>query len=196
MTQTRIRNALMDSAIKVVARDGLDKLTTRSIAGECDLHDAYIYRYFIDKEDLLKRAFLREDKALTDKIIESVNHVETGTDNFRDILKAILMPIWDYLMVNEDVCKFYVRYYYSVHFEKDALEEFKEDNRRLKSVLETYLPEGADIELIFQYNMDTMLHMAIKTTTGEIEKTTDIRERVFHLLYSVTKVFLSVENPQ
>lgn len=194
MTQTRIRNALMDSAIKVVARDGLDKLTTRSIAGECDLHDAYIYRYFIDKEDLLKRAFLREDKALTDKIIESVNHVETGTDNFRDILKAILMPIWDYLMVNEDVCKFYVRYYYSVHFEKDALEEFKEDNRRLKSVLETYLPEGADIELIFQYNMDTMLHMAIKTTTGEIEKTTDIRERVFHLLYSVTKVFLSVEN--
>ena len=49
MTQNRIRTALMDATVKVVARDGLEKLTTRSIANECELHDTYIYRYFLDK---------------------------------------------------------------------------------------------------------------------------------------------------
>jgi len=193
MTQTRIRTALMDGAIKVVARDGLDKLTTRSIANECDLHDAYIYRYFIDKEDLLKRTFLREDKILNDKILVRFDELNgTAEKSFKEILKAVLMPIWEHLMENEDICKFYVRYYYSVHFERDALEDFKEDNKRLRRVFKGILPEGSDAEMIFQYNMDTMLHLAMKVTTGEIEKTPDIDERVFKLLHSVTTVFLGI----
>lgn len=59
MTYSKVRNQLMDGVIKVVARDGFDKLTTRSIASECGLHDTYIYRYFLDKEDLMRRAFIR-----------------------------------------------------------------------------------------------------------------------------------------
>lgn len=190
MTQNRIRNALMDGAIKVVARDGLEKITTRSIASECDLHDAYIYRYFIDKDDLLMRTFIREDKAMTARIKENLEKSDLKGKSIEEVLRAIVMPIWEFLMENEDVCKFYVRYYYLIHFEKDAIEEFREDNRTLRGTFEDLFPQGADLELMFHYHMDTLLNIAMKVTTDEIEKTPDIGERVFKLLYSVTKVFL------
>lgn len=190
MTQNRIRNALMDGAIKVVARDGLEKITTRSIASECDLHDAYIYRYFIDKEDLLMKTFIREDKAMTARIKENLENSDLKGKSIEEVLRAVVMPIWEFLMENEDVCKFYVRYYYSIHFEKDAIEEFREDNRTLHAAFEELFPKGADLELMFHYHMDTLLNIAMKVTTDEIEKTPDIGERVFKLLYSVTKVFL------
>lgn len=190
MTQNRIRNALMDGAIKVVARDGLEKITTRSIASECDLHDAYIYRYFIDKDDLLMKTFIREDKAMTARIKENLEKSDLKGKSIEEVLRAIVMPIWEFLMENEDVCKFYVRYYYSIHFEKDAIEEFREDNRTLRGIFEDLFPQGADLELMFHYHMDTLLNIAMKVATDEIEKTPDIGERVFKLLYSVTKVFL------
>ena len=79
----------MDSSIKVEAREGLDKLTTRSIASECDLHDAYIYRYFIDKDDLLKKAFLREDRVLTEKIMSNAGVFEMEGLSFRERLRAM-----------------------------------------------------------------------------------------------------------
>lgn len=100
------------------------------------------------------------------------------------------MPMWDFLMENEDVCKFYVRYYYSIHFEKDAIEEFREDNRTLRGAFEELCPKGSDLELMFHYHMNTLLNIAMIVTIDEIEKTSNIEERVFKLLYSVTKVFL------
>ena len=190
MTQTRIRTALMDSSIKVEAREGLDKFTTRSIASECDLHDAYIYRYFIDKDDLLKKAFLREDRVLTEKIMSNAGVFEMEGLSFRERLRAMWMPAWEHLMENPDVCKFYVRYYYSVHYENDAIEEFKANNLELKRKFASLLPDGTDVEMIFQYNVDTLLHLAMKVTSGEIENTEDMPERVFHLLYSVNMAFV------
>ena len=161
MTQNRIRNALMDGAIKVVARDGLEKITTRSIASECDLHDAYIYRYFIDKEDLLMMTFIREDKAMTAHIKENLENSDLKGKSIEEVLRAVVMPIWEFLMENEDVCKFYVRYYYSIHFEKDAIEEFREDNRTLRAAFEELFPKGSDLELMFHYHMDTLLSLAM-----------------------------------
>lgn len=44
----KLRNQLMDGAIKAVSIYGLEGLTTRSIEQQCKLKDSYIYRYFED----------------------------------------------------------------------------------------------------------------------------------------------------
>lgn len=187
MTQNRIRTALMDAAIAVVARDGLDKLTTRSIASECDLHDTYIYRYFLDKEDLLKRAFLREDKKMVDLMLrEDFLEVESS---LRDKLYKMWMPAWEYLLEHPDNCKFYVRYYYSVHFQKDAITDFEENNRVLKRRFKEIFSKEQDIELLFHYNIDTMLLLAMRVATGELENREELKNEVFELMYSINKVY-------
>lgn len=190
MTQNRIRTALMDATVKCVARDGLDKLTTRSIASECELHDTYIYRYFIDKDDLLKRTFIREDQKMIELMLESASKVDTENLSFRENLRLLWMPAWDYLMEHPNECKFYVRYYYSVHFEKDALEEFKDNNEALKAKFRKIFFDNKEIEFLFHYNIDTMLHLTMRIATGEIENDENIRDEVFELMYSVNKVYM------
>ena len=190
MTQNRIRTALMDATVKCVARDGLDKLTTRSIASECELHDTYIYRYFIDKDDLLKRTFIREDQKMIELMLESASRVDTENLSFRENLRLLWMPAWDYLMEHPNECKFYVRYYYSVHFEKDALEEFKDNNEALKDKFRKIFFDNKEIEFLFHYNIDTMLHLTMRIATGEIENDENVRDEVFELMYSVNKVYM------
>ena len=47
------KQAFIEGTVRVVARDGLDKTTTKAIATEAGLSEAYIYRCFESKEALL-----------------------------------------------------------------------------------------------------------------------------------------------
>lgn len=57
------KQAFIEGTVRVVARDGLDKTTTKAIATEAGLSEAYIYRCFESKEALLCAAFHMEDVA-------------------------------------------------------------------------------------------------------------------------------------
>ena len=53
MEVQEMRQVFIDSAVRVVARDGLEKTTTKAIASEAKLNEAYIYKCFSGKDDLL-----------------------------------------------------------------------------------------------------------------------------------------------
>lgn len=57
------KQAFIEGTVRVVARDGLDKTTTKAIATDAGLSEAYIYRCFESKEALLCAAFHMEDVA-------------------------------------------------------------------------------------------------------------------------------------
>lgn len=43
MEVQEMRQVFIDSAVRVVARDGMEKTTTKAIASEAKLNEAYIY---------------------------------------------------------------------------------------------------------------------------------------------------------
>ena len=47
--------ALMDGAVRSVALYGLENASTKTISACCGINEAYIYRYFESKEDLLAK---------------------------------------------------------------------------------------------------------------------------------------------
>lgn len=49
MKQDDTRLKLIDGTTHVIARDGLDKATTKSIGEETSINQAYIYRHFEGK---------------------------------------------------------------------------------------------------------------------------------------------------
>ena len=55
------RELLLEAAVLVVSRDGLDHATTKAIAKEAACNEVYIYRNFGSKEGLLQAAFDRAD---------------------------------------------------------------------------------------------------------------------------------------
>ena len=61
MELSDMKQIFIDSAVRVVARDGLVKATTKAIAAGTGLNEAYIYHCFKSKEELLRAAFHQED---------------------------------------------------------------------------------------------------------------------------------------
>ena len=76
---------LIDSTVRVIARDGLDKASVRTISSDCQVPNPYIYQFFKDKDDLLISTFTREDTKLADefsRVFSSVHSLipDTETD--------------------------------------------------------------------------------------------------------------------
>ena len=55
---------LLKSTVTVVARVGIENASTRLIGKEAGFQDAFIYRYFNDKDHLLSQAYINENEKL------------------------------------------------------------------------------------------------------------------------------------
>lgn len=79
-----VASALIDSTVRVIARDGLDKASVRTISSGCQVPNPYIYQFFKDKDDLLISTFTREDTKLADefsRVFSSVHSLIPDTGN-------------------------------------------------------------------------------------------------------------------
>ena len=109
MTQDEMRLALLNSTIKIIAKDGLDKATTRSIAQAAQLNEAYIYRLFSDKEDLFKEAFTLLDNELVSKILLHLPIMSAKELDFETRCRALFFACWKFILSNKEKCLSFIR---------------------------------------------------------------------------------------
>lgn len=147
------RLALLRSTVRSVAKYGMKDVSTRSISGDAGVNDAYIYRYFQDKEDLLKQAYLMENDKFMRVVLqrmELIRNQSTGCTQ-QERFRLIFHVAWRYLIDTPDVCRFFLYYYNSPNFEKYARKEYHEqlnllaekfchysDRQRLQSITFTH----------------------------------------------------------
>lgn len=63
-----VASALIDSTVRVIARDGLDKASVRTISSDCQVPNPYKSTSFSKiMDDLLSSTFTREDTKLADE---------------------------------------------------------------------------------------------------------------------------------
>ncbi len=86
------RNAIIDAAVKLFLRDGIDKTTVAEIAEEARLSSMSVYRYFGTKQSIavavanhLLQEYLEEHRR---RCAEAEQAAETGHDSFARIIRA------------------------------------------------------------------------------------------------------------
>ena len=52
-----VASALIDSTVRVIARDGLDKASVRTISSDCQVPNPYIYQFFARGYQISGRVF-------------------------------------------------------------------------------------------------------------------------------------------
>ena len=188
---SKIRAQLMEGAIKAVAEYGLEGLTTRSIEKQCKLKDSYIYRYFEDKEDLLKKAFIKEDKTLIGVIEHYFPIMQDDTLDFRERCFSLWKPCWQYLVSRPDVCRFYVRYYFSTYFKRQAFNEHLNICENLVDKVRDSFAKEVNVEMLLHHILETMLTYSMKVALGEMSNTDEVSEMAFNFCYSVICAYIS-----
>ncbi len=188
LEETRI--TLINATIQVIARDGLDKATTKNLAAEAGLNEAYIYRTFEDKDDLYVKTFEKIDEELVSKILEHFPVMNMQGVPFDDRCWILFSFIWRFLLVNRKKAVTFIRYYYSSYYRRYSSDAHHKCYIPVLEQFSVVFKEDANTWFILTHILNTMLDFAIKVIDGEAPNNDDTAEHVFRLVYASTKQYL------
>lgn len=178
------KQAFIESAVRVVARDGLDKATTKAIAADAGLNEANIYRCFESKEDLLRAAFHMEDVNFAYFLKQNLHVMHMQNTTWKDRAFQLWSASWRFILERRDDCLFYLQYYYSANCRKYAYEEHLKFFQEMFTTMEqTFKPE-ANVSMVLHQVYDTMLSFAARVLGGEMPDDDVTTRWAFEQIYS------------
>lgn len=192
MKQDEIRQKLIDGTIHVIARDGLDKATTKSIGEETSINQAYIYRHFKNKEDMFAQTFSYLDDDLLSVTTKYCEVMYMQSLDFQKRCRFYFSAVWECLLEDHDQCLAYVQYFYSPYFKKYSYETHKS---RFKPLVEEFgkaFIEEADVWMILNHILNVMLDFAVKVHNGQMSGNDDYSEHVFRVVYESVKQYFKM----
>ncbi len=87
------RELLLDAVVRVAARDGLDRTTTKLIAAEVPCNEVYIYRNFGSKDGLLQAAFNRTDMRFVQTVLKNLDVMDKPGQPLEQRCRALWEPV-------------------------------------------------------------------------------------------------------
>lgn len=183
MSPRNMKEVLIERTIAVIADQGLDKTTTKAITAGTGINEAYIYRCFAGKDDLLSKAFEKLDRELVDVTMKNVSVMHTSDMDFDLRSRVFFEKIWRFLIGNREKCIAFVRYYYSPYFEKYSAESHKLSFAPLVEEFSDAFTKEADVWMILNHILNVMLDFAVKVHNGQMSKEDDYTEHVFRVIY-------------
>lgn len=187
--------ALLEGAVRAVARNGLENTTTRSIGAEAGVDDAYIYRFYRDKEDLLCRAFLTECEKFVERILQSIDMLRRSAiaETLEDRCRFIVACAWNYLKDRPDISRFFVRYYHSAGFQNHASEQYRTYLSQIADSISETLVVQPNAPLVMVHLMESMFSFASKAADGLLPDNDDTANSVFDQLYGILRTAIGPE---
>lgn len=184
-----MRETLIARTVKVIANEGLDKTTTKAITTGTGINEAYIYRYFSDKEDLLSKAFDKLDDELFAKTMQHVEVMYVQGMEYEMRCRFYFAAVWKFLLENRDDCLAFVRYFYSPYFTKYSAETHKRCFAPLVKKFKDAFIDEADVWMILNHILNVMLDFAVKVHNGQMSSDDDYSEHVFRVIYASVKQY-------
>ncbi len=158
------------------------------------MNEVYIYRLFGSKEALYEAAFATLDMEMYDAIRLGLKKIGGFEKHTKEKLYEFFLLAWQFVLKNEDRCRYYVRYYYSVYFKGESLEKHQ---RHFDAIVEKFRPlfiEEADVKAIMQSIFNALLDFAVRVYNGVLENNEINIPHIFNVLYGMMVTYL--KNPE
>lgn len=187
--EAEIKELLISNAIHLIAEGGFEKATTKELT-HCGgalpnfkMNEVYIYRIFGSKENLYEAAFVRLDNELSYAFQSGVASIGGFDENVKEKLNEFFRMAWRFILGNEEKCRCYVRYYYSIYFKGHSLETHKKLFEGMISEMAPMFKDEADIVSILHSVFTALFDFAIRVYNGDLEDSDINRPHIFNVLY-------------
>ncbi|RRD45418.1 TetR/AcrR family transcriptional regulator [Buchananella hordeovulneris] len=91
--------AIIEAAVVVFARDGVDRATTNAIAAQAGISPGSLYQYFNDRTDILK-AVVRDYISRLAEVYQAVWPTINATTPRPEMIAALLVPLAEFKRAN------------------------------------------------------------------------------------------------
>lgn len=184
MSQNEMQKKFIESAMVVVAREGLENTTTRKIADEADLSESHIFRCFNGKEDLLQQAFDEANNRSSTALLKWLPILQNEEFDYKTRCQIVFLRYWKFMRTNADLSLFYIRYYHSAFYEKYMQDYAGNPSQPLIEKAKTFFPNTENVDFLLNYILDTAFNFAAKVLRGELPDSEDTFLQVFELIYN------------
>lgn len=194
--ENEVTELLISNAIHLIAEGGFEKATTKELTHyggdlpDFKMNEVYIYRIFGSKEKLFATAFARLEAELYDAFLKGIDAVKSSDKPLREQMYDFFLLAWRFILRNEERCRCYVRYYYSIYFGELSLEPHNRLFESVVSALEPLFKEEAHVFSIFHSIFITLLDFAIRVYDGALSDDEDTRVHTFNVLYCMMSTYL------
>ncbi|MBQ9860024.1 MAG: TetR/AcrR family transcriptional regulator [Clostridia bacterium] len=189
MKRDEIRRSLIDGTIHVIAKEGLDKTSTKQIGMATSINEAYIYRCFAGKEDMFAKTFDALDEELFSKAMQHVEIMHMAGMSFELRCRLYFSSVWSFLLSNRNKCLTYVQYFYSPYFVKYSVDTHRKRFNPLVVQFKAAFKDEANVWMILNHILNVMLDFAIKVHNGQMPESDDYSEHVFRVIYASVKQY-------
>ncbi len=193
--ETEIKEILIQNAIHLIAQGGFEKATTKELTycggdtPDFKMNEVYIYRIFGSKERLYEATFYCLDRELVSAFKNGVAAVGGFDSADPKKLYEFFLMAWSFIMKNEERCRCYVRYYYSVYFKGESLLAHKKHFADVKESMGAMFKEEADTDAILHSVFITFFSFGIRVYNGELEDSEINRSHIFNVLYCMMATY-------
>jgi AcrR family transcriptional regulator len=187
--EAEIKELLIENAIHLIAEGGFEKATTKELTycgGQLPnfrMNEVYIYRFFGSKENLYESAFVRLDTELFHAFKRGVEKVNGYEDDVKEKLGKFFSMAWQFILGDEERCRYYIRYYYSIYFRGNSRKTHKKLFEGIVNEMIPMFKEEADVFSILHSVFTTLFDFAIRVYNGELEDNEINRPHIFNVLY-------------
>ena len=194
--EAEIKELLIKNAIHLIAEGGFEKATTKELTHsggglpDFKMNEVYIYRFFGSKENLYESVFVRLDAELFYAFKHGVEIVGGFENDRREKLSRFFSLAWQFILGNEERCRCYVRYYYSIYFKGHSRETHRKLFEGIVSEMTPIFKDEADVEAILHSVFTAMFDFAIRVYNGELEDSDINRPHIFNVLYCMMATYL------
>lgn len=190
MSPQDMREKLIARTITVIANEGLDKTTTKAITTGTGINEAYIYRHFSDKTDLLSKTFDKLDDELVAKVTQHLPVMYMQELEYELRCRVFFEAVWKFMLGSKEKCLAFIRYYYSPYFTKYSVESHRKRYVPIVEKFKDAFKDEADVWMILNHILNVMLDFAVKVYNGEMPDSDNYSEHVFLVIYrSVEQYF-------
>ena len=193
--EAEIKELLISNAIHLIAEGGFEKATTKELThysghlSDFKMNEVYIYRLFGGKEKLYAAVFAKLDAELYDAFYEGLRAVgRLDVDNKSKMYEFFLLA-WHFLLGNEERCRCYVRYYYSIYFAKLSREAHNRLFERVIKDLTPFFKNEADVGAIMHSVFVGLFDFCIRVYNGDLENNEINAPHVFNVLYCMMATY-------
>lgn len=193
MKRDLIRLKLIDGTIHIIAKEGLDKATTKQIGQQTTTNEAYIYRCFKGKEDMLAKTFDALDEELLGKTMQYVEVMYLSGVEFVQRCRCYFFAVWEFLLSNRDKCLAYVQYFYSPYFTRNSAKDHEKRFVPLLTKFKGAFKDEADVWMILNHILNVMLDFAVKVHNDQMPNNDNYAEHVFRVIYASVKQYFRMD---
>ena len=194
--EAEIKELLINNAIHLIAEGGFEKATTKELTHSggaihgFKMNEVYIYRIFGSKEKLYESVFSCLDNELFNAFRKGVEIVGGFEELSKEKLYRFFTMAWNFIMGNEERCRCYVRYYYSIYFKGHSLFEHRKLFSAMISEFSSMFKEEADVLSIMHSVFIALFNFAIRVYNGELKNSDANTPHIFNVLYCMVATYL------